>query len=63
MRARLFVSLAECWRLTFSVNDGRSLNHSGVRRLNDAVEKITGAPAGTFRNFAHKSAEVWQAAK
>jgi hypothetical protein len=32
----------------------------GRSRPNGTVEKITGAPAGTFRSFAHKNAEVWR---
>ena len=32
-------------------------------RSNGTVEKITGTPPHTFRNFAHKNANAWKAAK
>ena len=32
-------------------------------RANGSVEKITGIPPRTFRNFAHKNAHAWKAAK
>lgn len=32
-------------------------------RPNGIVEKITGTPPHTFRNFAHRNANAWKAAK
>ena len=44
-------------QLTETIASGRGARPNGI------VEKITGMPPNTFRNFAHKNAKAWKAAK